>query len=634
MKLFKKKEAKEEPHEHLAAMGGLLKKAGASKDEKPQAQAEPGQDTPKKPKFSFKRFQFPKKAETRPEEQAGAKKTEETKPNAILKKFSLRKKDTEHAPKTRFSLPLLKRRKLELQEAAGSKEAEKAKPKEARPIKIPRKEDYDVIQQLDSYEFSSQEIPITVRIFRTSTEYVPVYEVSIASISRTTEIILEKIRTEIIRQVSLGMIDITAVKKSENIEEKFEDAISTLVNRYFPDIDEKTKGFLITYLVQRSLGMGKVEILMDDQNLEEVAINSSDEPVWVYHRKHGWLKTNIPIRDEEQTKQYATMIARKVGRQVTVLSPLLDAHLKEGDRVNATMMPISTRGNTMTMRKFSRDPWTISKFIKTNTISSGGAALMWLGIQYELSMLICGGTASGKTSMLNVAANFFPPNQRIISIEDTREIQLPSFLHWIPMSTRQPNPEGKGEVSMLDLLVNSLRQRPDRIVVGEVRRQREAEVLFEAIHTGHSVYATFHANNAHEAITRLTNPPIDVPKVMLPAISMMVVQFRNRRTGLRRTFQMAEITETGGERTILQFDPNKDTLVKTNQSKELMDTLRLYTGYTNQEIAKILAEKEDVLKYLVKQNIESVDDVGHAMAQYYVNYDKFMKLVKGNKPMR
>src|SRR3989344_3870427 len=147
--------------------------------------------------------------------------------------------------------------------------------------------------------------------------------------------------------------------------------------------------------------------------------------------------------------------------------------------------------------------------------------------------------------MLNVLCNFLPPNQRIISIEDTRELKLPTTLHWVPMETRLPNPEGKGEVTMLDLVVNSLRQRPDRILVGEIRRQREAEVLFEAMHTGHSVYATIHANNVKETIDRLTNPPINIPKMVISALSIVLVQNRNRRTGKRRTLQIAEVQPTG-----------------------------------------------------------------------------------------
>ena len=163
------------------------------------------------------------------------------------------------------------------------------------------------------------------------------------------------------------------------------------------------------------------------------------------------------------------------------------------------------------------------------------SALIWFAIQHELSLLIVGGTGSGKTSTLNVIANFFPPNHRIVSIEDTRELILPETLHWVPMQTRMPNPEGKGEISMLDLVVNSLRMRPDRILVGEIRRKKEAEVLFEAMHTGHSVYGTFHANNAEETITRLTNPPIDIPKLVIPALAALLVMNRNRRTNKRKS---------------------------------------------------------------------------------------------------
>ncbi|MBI2659310.1 CpaF family protein, partial [Candidatus Woesearchaeota archaeon] len=401
-----------------------------------------------------------------------------------------------------------------------------------------KKED---IKLLGTYNFISDNIPITIKIYKKKGEFVPIYEVSISSISKHTELILEKIREELTAQVSLGMVDILTTKDTGVIEQRFMDAITTLVNKHFPDADETTANFLKSYLIQRSLGLGSIEILMDDTNLEEVAINDAEDPVWVYHVKFGWLKTNIMLASEDQIRHYATMIGRRVGRQLTILEPLMDAHLRGGDRVNATLEPISVAGNTITLRKFAAKPWTITDFIKDNTISTEAAALIWLGVQYELSTLISGGTATGKTSMLNVVANFFPPNQRIISIEDTREIQLPKFLHWVPMITRLPNPEGKGEISMLDLLVNYLRMRPDRIIVGEIRRKREAEVLFEAIHTGHSVYATVHANDTRETITRLTNPPIEIPLTMIPAISMIIVQYRNRRTGIRKTFQISEI---------------------------------------------------------------------------------------------
>jgi len=486
---------------------------------------------------------------------------------------------------------------------------------------------------IDKYDFFSDKIPISIQVVKVPHEFVPIYKVTIASISKNTEVILERIRKELINEVNLGMVELTDLKKTGVIEQRFSETIRDMIAKYFPDIDENTTEFLIAYLIQKSLGMGSIEILMDDQNLEEITINSADEPVWVYHRKHGWLKTNIRVQSEDQTKHYATMIGRKVGRQISILEPLMDAHLDSGDRVNATLMPASNAGNTITLRKFATKPWTITDFINAGSISASAAALIWLSVQYEISTLIAGGTASGKTSMLNVVSNFFPPNQRIISIEDTREIKLPQFLHWVPMVTRLPNPEGKGEISMLDLLVNSLRMRPDRIIVGEIRRQNEAEVLFEAIHTGHSVYATVHANSTREVITRLTSPPISIPLSMLPAMQLVIVQYRNRRTGMRKTFEIAEILENGAANVLMALDLKKGTLHKVSSSKSLIHTFETFVGMSKSEVNRTLAEREKILLWMAAHNINDVDKVGEVMANYYTNKDFLMKLVNQNKTL-
>ncbi len=485
---------------------------------------------------------------------------------------------------------------------------------------------------LTTYDFISDNIPITITIRRKPEEYVPIYEISISGISKHTEIVMERIRRELTTQVSLGMIDILNIKDPKAIEKKFTEAIDILLDKHFPGTDEKTHNFLRSYLIQRSLGMGPVEVLIDDPNLEEIAINSSKDKVWAYHKTHGWVKTTIQLQSEDQIRHFSAMIGRKVGRQLTILEPLLDASIDTGDRVNATLMPISAEGNTITLRKFASKPWTITDLIKNGTTSAEAASLIWLGIQYELSTLIAGGTASGKTSMLNSISSFFPPNQRILTIEDTREIRLPKFMHVVPMITRQPNPEGKGEVSMLDLMVNSLRMRPDRILVGEIRRKREAEVLFEAIHTGHSVYATVHANDAHETVTRLSSPPIQIPKNMLPAISMIIVQYRNRRTGIRKTFQIAEILPDAEPNVLMQLDLKTGKLNKENPSKALIKTIQMFTGLTSKDINNSLKEKEKVLNWLVNHNINTVDTVGKVMAEYYTNKPNLMKFVNANKP--
>ncbi len=481
---------------------------------------------------------------------------------------------------------------------------------------------------VDTYGYNSGNIPVSVSIETDKAEFVMLYKITISQISATTEIILEKIRNELVDKVKLEIGDVTDTKKFDTLKMRFQKTIITLIKKYLPDLSEETLDFFTTYLMHKSFGLGRIELLMSDTNLEEVVVNNAEEPVWVYHHKHGWLKTNIDLDNEELIKHYSTVIARRVGRSITLLSPLLDAHLEGGDRVNATLQPISTKGNTITIRKFAAKPITITNFILNRAISVNAAALVWLAMEYEMSALVSGGTASGKTSFLGALCSFFPPNQRIISVEDTREVQLPKYLHWIPMNTREANVEGKGGVEMLDLIVNSLRMRPDRIVVGEIRRKKEAETLFEAMHTGHSVYATVHANNAEETINRLTNPPIEIPKSLLPAVSLIVNMYRNRRTGVRRIFQVAEITEDSRANVLLQLDLKQDKLVNANPSQKLIPDLQTQTGLTQQEIDKILEEKGTILKWLAKNNIDSVDGIGKVVATYYTNKDSLLTYLK------
>src|SRR3989344_390872 len=334
-------------------------------------------------------------------------------------------------------------------------------------------------KEIDTYALNVNDIIVDVSIIQKADDPVLIYSISITNISDTTKIILEKIRDEFVAE------ETRIVKEDSNIstiQEQFKDSILKLLAKYFPNADSKTMDMLINYIMQQNIGLGNIDLLLKDINLEEIVVNNAKEPIWVYHRKHGWLKTNIFMPSESRIRHYSTIIGRDVGKEITLLNPLMDAHLKTGDRVNATLSPISSKGNTITIRKFAVKPWTVTDLIREKTISLEGAALLWLAVQNEMSVIVSGGTASGKTSMLNTIANFFPPNQRIISIEDTRELTLPKLLHWVPMETRLANPEGKGGVEMLDLIVNSLRMRPDRIIVGEIRRKREAEVLFEAMH--------------------------------------------------------------------------------------------------------------------------------------------------------
>jgi flagellar protein FlaI len=381
------------------------------------------------------------------------------------------------------------------------------------------------------------------------------------------------------------------------------------------------------------LGLGDIEFLVNDANLEEIVIPSAKEPIRVYHKKYGWLLSNLKIGREDEIINYSNIVARRVGRQINVLSPLLDAHLVSGDRVNSILYPISTKGNTITIRKFARDPYTIIDLISNGTCSLEVAVILWLATEYEMNIIFSGGTASGKTVLLNACMPFIPPNHRIISVEDTRELMLPDFLYWTPLVTRTANPEGKGEVSMLDLLVNSLRMRPDRIILGEMRRQAEATVMFEAMHTGHSVYATLHADSAAETINRLTNPPLNIPPNLLKAVNLNVVMFRDRRKGVRRVYQLAEFEEIQGAvraNILYRWIPEGDKIIKHADSITLFEALARTTGRSQEEIENDLKKKRVILEWLLKNKVRDLNSFGKIMNYYYTNRDVLLEAIKRN----
>jgi len=485
--------------------------------------------------------------------------------------------------------------------------------------------------EIDKYTIKADNVIFEVSIFKDKDQFVPVYFIKIPKIESASQALLEDIRDKILLAVPINIESLRNPDALNALRSKIMEMARDMIKKAVKDISDEILDFLVLTIANEMLGLGNLDIIIEDENLEEIVINGSKNPVWVYHKKYGWLISNLVVESEEQIANYASIIGRRVGRQINILEPLMDASLLSGDRVNATLFPISSQGNTLTIRRFRKNPWTITDLIKNNTLDYKTASFLWLAVQYELSMIIAGGTASGKTTLLNVILPFVPPNERIISIEDTKELRLPDFLHWVSLSTRSPNPEGKGEVSMLDLMINSLRMRPDRIVVGEIRRQSEAEVLFEAINTGHSVYATLHANTAAEAFRRLTSPPINLPKDLVLSLPMFTVMFRQRKLKIRRIFEISEVNQLkSGEiitHTIKQWDAKLDKLQDVDSSLRIYDEINLFTGMTKNEIEKDLHEKEQVLRFLVSNNINTVNTVGKVISEYYSNKEEFMKIM-------
>jgi flagellar protein FlaI len=457
------------------------------------------------------------------------------------------------------------------------------------------------------------------------------YLLNVPKVDVATQSLLNEVRNELVSLTTVSMKELINPEALSFIKSRFSADAATLLKTKLPSLNKETESFLVEALMQDMLGLGKIEYLIEDSNLEEIVITSSKEPIRVYSKKYGWLETNLVISKEEDIINYSNIIARRIGRQITILTPLLDAHLVTGDRINAVLYPINTKGNTITIRKFARDPYSIIDLIKNNTCDLETAAVIWLAMEYEMNVIISGGTASGKTVFLNACLPFIPPNQRIISIEDTRELMLPEFLYWTPLITRTPNPEGKGEVSMLDLLVNSLRMRPDRIVLGEMRKREEAMVLFEAMHTGHSVYATLHADSAAETIARLVNQPLNVPPNLLKSINLNVVMFRDRKKGIRRVLHVAEIEtekENAKANILYRWVPEEDKIVKHAESSRFFEDLSRNTGMSEGDIEKSLQERVFILDWLAKKNIRSLNDFGSVMNSYYKSREKLVSAMK------
>jgi len=506
-------------------------------------------------------------------------------------------------------------------------------------LKVPKDEKAEFEESkgrkvFDTYTFKADSVPATVELI--DYDQYKLYKISLVDLSISTKIFLDQIKDQLIKDVPPEASEVADVEKMIEIRNKFYDSIKKFLSRF--ELGLETTEMLAGLLLHSMFGLGELDLLNRDDQLEEIAVNNATQPIAVYHRKHGWMKTNIYMPDESAIFNYSSQIARRVGRQIATLTPILDARLETGDRVCSTLSPISSHGNTITIRRFARVPWTIVRLISEpyHTMNLEMAAMLWQAFHYELNMMVIGGTASGKTSALNSLASFIPPNQRILTIEDTRELMLPSHQwNWIPLLTRQKNPEGQGQVSMLDLIVTSLRMRPDRILVGEIRKQREAEVAFEAMHTGHSVYSTFHADTAAQALRRMTNPPINLPSSDLDTLHLLIVQFRDRRRNLRRTLEIAEVSESTGSgpaepNIIFRWRPRNDTWEKVSEPVRFYKELNLHTGMTKEQIQKDNRKRQVILEWMIKNKITDIDAVGNIFSLYYSNPEEIYAIARSN----
>lgn len=467
-------------------------------------------------------------------------------------------------------------------------------------------------------------------------EIIPQYDVIKQDYSPEEKILLGEIRE--------NLVDL-AISSGENYHPNPEKLLNEIKNFLFERLSQNPSNNNITneYLDRLSqnvlrdlVGYGEIDPLIQDDELEEIMIIGTNKPVFVYHRKYGMMKTNIRFKDDKELINLIDSIARQINRRIDQESPILDGRLIDGSRINATIPPASADGPSLTIRKFKKDPLTIIDLINSKTISIELAAFLWLCIDglgvKSANIIISGGTSSGKTTTLNALSAFINPKERIITIEDTLELQIPHE-HVIRMETRPSNVENKGELTMNDLVKNSLRQRPDRIIVGEVRAE-EAITLFTALNTGHSGFGTLHSNDARETITRLTNEPMSVPKIMIQAIDFIVMQNRiytSSGVSYRRISEVAEVV--GMEEDVIQlnkifeWNPETDTIENVSLSSKTLAQIAALSGTSPNDLYDEIKNKESVLKHMVNYNIRSVEEVSAVLELYYKNPQKVLNKI-------
>ncbi len=348
-----------------------------------------------------------------------------------------------------------------------------------------------------------------------------------------------------------------ATLNKEELTEEFRPIIMEVLTELKLTLNRREQFALEKVLVDELLGFGPLEELLGDPDVSDIMVNG---PMQTYVEKKGKLQlAPIQFRDEEHLFQIAQRIVNQVGRRVDQTTPLADARLKDGSRVNVIVPPLSLRGTAISIRKFSDKPITLDNLRDWGSMSDAMCTVLKIAGACRMNIVISGGTGSGKTTMLNSLSKMIDPGERVLTIEDAAELRLQQP-HWLPLETRPANLEGQGEITIADLVKNALRMRPDRIILGEIRG-KECFDLLAAMNTGHDgSMCTLHSNSPRECLGRMENMilmgDIKIPKEAISkqiADSVdMIVQVKRLRDGSRRTTQITEVIGMEGDVIVTQ----------------------------------------------------------------------------------
>jgi flagellar protein FlaI len=404
------------------------------------------------------------------------------------------------------------------------------------------------------------------------------------------------------------------------------DKTLAVLQNYAFKVNKYTQEKLLYYIIRDNFGFGKIDPLMRDPFIEDVSCDGIGIDLYVWNRRYEYLPTNVAF-DARELAAFSLRLAYLCGRHLSIAQPILDASLPDGSRIHLTYgTEVTRRGSTFTIRKFKVDPLTITDLIAFNTVSMEMAAYFWYIIENRVSIIVSGGIASGKTTLLNCLSMFIKPLMKIVSIEDTPELNLPHE-NWVPTNTRTHFglETERADITLFDLLRASLRQRPDYIIVGEVRGS-EAYTLFQAISTGHLGMSTIHAESIEAVVYRLESEPMNIPRTMISGIDVITIQRRVEVGG-----EPARRTVLGAE--IVGLDPRSREILTNEVYKwSAVNDQFEFTGrsYVVERIAERqgipieaayaeIERRAEILGWLVKNNIRDYRAVSEVIRRYYLN---------------
>jgi flagellar protein FlaI len=431
----------------------------------------------------------------------------------------------------------------------------------------------------------------------------------------------------------------TELKSKKAAKEYLLKKCNEILTHYDFKITSETKSKLLYYLVRNNLGYGKIDPLMHDPLIEDVSCDGTNVQVYVWHRKYESVPTNLRYETADELDDYALRLAYMCGSHISIAQPMLDASLPDGSRLNLTYgSEITRRGSTFTIRKFKLDPFTITDMVDFKTVSKELAAYFWYAVENRVSILVGGGIAAGKTTILNCLSMFIKPDLKVVSIEDTPELNLPHE-NWIPAATRTHFGIAKetGDITLFDLLKASLRQRPDYIVVGEIRGA-EAYTLFQAVSTGHLGMSTIHAESVEAAVYRLESAPMNIPRTLIAGIDIIIVQKKVEYNGkpVRRTVSTSEIVgldPRSGEiltNEVYKWNPIEDVFDFTGRSY-IVERIAEKKGVSVEEAYEEIERRVKIIEWMKKSNVRNYKAVSDIIRSYYANPDEVLQEAMKNE---